>query len=975
MRSVALAPILAICLQFVSLVQTHGAEPQDHWAFRVPHRPALPRVQSQPWSRNGIDYFVLARLEKEKLQPSPEADKATLFRRVSLDLTGLPPTPSELDAFLSDNSPKAYEKIVDRLLASSRFGERMAILWLDAARYADTSGYQTDGERYMWRWRDWVIDAFNQNMPFDQFTIEQIAGDLLPGATLDQRIATGFNRNHRGNSEGGIIAEEYAVEYVVDRVDTTCTVWLGLTMGCARCHDHKYDPFTQKEYYQLFAFFNNVPEKGRAIKLGNSPPVIKAPTPAQVKTMQILEDELATAERQFRALEPEILSAQANWERSLVAQLATAPAATDGTERVQGDLQLFVADWTVSDSLTAHFPLDGLLLATNHVSGSNAPAAIKFAAGDAAFAPGKLGQAAAFDGQRFVDAGKAGDFGFLDKFSFTAWIFPQGSHAGAILSRTGESPESDGYSLCLTNGRVQLNLVKRWLDDALRVETEMPLTPNAWHHVAATYDGSRVADGIRIYVDGKPEKLKVNLDELNQSFKTSEPFRIGSGGGPEIRFRGLIDDVRIYDRVLMAQEAAIVATANSIAEILSLPPERRGASQALKLRSCFLDKHAPAPILDAKAKLADSRKRRDEFAEGLPTLMVMEEMQTPRDTFVLVRGQYDKPGEHVRMGVPNALRLPVQGDSTNRLALARWLVDSSNPLTARVAINQYWQMLFGTGLVKTVEDFGTRGELPSHPELMDWLATEFMRTGWNVKAMLKLIVMSATYRQSSKVTPSLLQKDPDNRWLARGPRFRLSADAIRDQAFAISGLLVEKLGGPSVKPYQPAGLWKELSGTDYVPDKGEKLYRRSLYTFWKRTSPPPTMTSFDAAGREACSVRQSRTSTPLQALDMMNDTAFLEAARAFAQRIMLEGGVAADERLAYAFRLATARRPGQHEQRILLDAFRDHLEHFGKHPERAVQFVSVGELPKNDSLPAAELAAYASVASLILNLDETVTKQ
>jgi len=1050
------APLLGLCLLFAVVRQTDSDPAQEHWAFRPPQRPPLPAVQNPNWPHNSIDSFVLARLEKENLRPSPEADKPTLLRRVSLDLTGLPPTPAELDAFLADLSPNAYEKVVGRVLASSRFGERMAILWLDAARYADTSGYQTDGERHMWRWRDWVVDAFNHNVPFDQFTIEQIAGDLLPNPTLEQRIATGFNRNHRGNSEGGIVPEEYAVEYVVDRVDTTCTVWLGLTMGCARCHDHKYDPFTQKEYYQLFALFNNVPEKGRAVKLGNSPPFIKAPTTEQAKHLRRLEEERAKAECRFDALEPEIVRAQAAWEKPLLAQLLAVVEGREVPELAEGEGKLLALAWTVSAGLTAHFPLDGVSIRTNAAatgasshepqggaslspasrsgrvqsSSSGSPgrtrpttfreqgsqtkealhepgheAALTFIGSEPAFAPGKFGQATIFNGERFVEAGKAGDFGFLDKFSFAAWIFPDLQNAGAILSRTAEISESDGYTLCVTNGRVQLNLVKRWLDDALRVETEAAVEPKAWHHVAATYDGSRVPEGVRIYVDGKLAKLRVNLDELNQSFKTSEPFRIGTGGGPETRFRGLIHDVRVYDRVLTADDAAILATAESIPEILLIPAERRSASQALKLRSCFLDKHAPPHIREATLELAQTRKQRDEFSENLPTTMVMEEMSVPRDTFVLVRGQYDKPGDRVRADLPKALHpagrarrgeplhalgarpdrlagdglaLPdagAEGAPMNRLALARWLVDPSNPLTARVAVNQYWQMFFGAGLVKTAEDFGTRGALPSHPELLDWLATEFVRTGWNVKAMLKLMVMSATYRQSSKITPSVLQRDPDNRWLARGPRFRLSADAIRDQALAVSGLLVEKLGGPSVRPYQPAGLWKELSGTDYVPDKGENLHRRSLYTFWKRTIPPPTMTSFDAAGREACSVRQSRTSTPLQALDLMNDLAFVEAARALGQRILREGGPTPEARLHYAFRLATARPPTRAESGILLEAFRDHLDHFRKHPQSAVEFVKAGEFPETDASAATELAAYASVASLILNLDETVTKQ
>lgn len=955
----------------------------QHWSFRRIVRPPFPSVKQSQWPRNGIDYFVLAKLEKENLSPSQEADRTALIRRVTLDLTGLPPIPREVDAFLSDDSPQAFEEVVDRLLASPRFGERMAFLWLDAARYADTSGYQSDGERYMWRWRDWVIDAFNANMPFDEFTIEQIAGDILPNATLAQKIATGFNRNHRGNAEGGIIPEEYAVEYVVDRVDTTCTVWLGMTMGCARCHDHKYDPFTQKEFYQLFAFFNNVPEKGRAVKLGNSPPMMAAPTLREERALAAIDKELAAAESRVRMLEPKIGREQIAWEKAAIADAAKAtnsngelPASDDSGNSASGV-------WSVGEGLVAHFPLDGILddkAAHREASGKERTSrklngVARWVEGEPLFAPGKIGSSAEFDGRRFIEAGSVGDFGFLDEFTLTAWIFPESENAGAIVSRTPERPEADGYSLCLTNGRIQLNLVKRWLDDALRVETGTDLTVRQWHHVVVSYDGSRVAEGIKIYVDGESAKIKTNLDELNQSFKTSEPFRIGSGGGPLTRFHGKIDEVRIFDRVLDATEAGILATAEGISTILKTPIERRSNWQLLKLREFFLETSAPESVQEPRAEVKKLRKLKTELTKELPNTMVMAEMPTPRDTFILIRGQYDKPGEKVRADVPAILPRIPRDAGRNRLSFAHWLVDASNPLTARVAVNHYWQMYFGTGLVKTAEDFGIRGERPSHPELLDWLAAEFMATGWNVKAMQKLIVMSSAYRQSSKGTPLLLRRDPENRFLARGPRMRLSAEMVRDQALAISGLLVEHLGGPSVKPYQPKGLWKELSGEDYQPDHGENLYRRSLYTFWKRTIPPPTMITFDAAGREACSVGQTRTTTPLQALDLMNDVTFVEAARVLAQRIMTEGGASVNDRVAFGFRLATSRSPSSVELKILQENLLVHLSYYRDHVEEAIRFTSVGETPRLKNIAVEELAAYTSVASLILNLDETISKQ
>jgi hypothetical protein len=936
-----------------------GAKWQKHWAFIPPARPALPHSKNASWARNPIDIFILDRLEREGLRPALEADKATLLRRVTLDLTGLPPTAAEVDAFLADRSPSAYEKVVDRLLASPRYGERMAVRWLDAARYADTNGYQTDGPRTMWRWRDWVIAAYNRNMPFDQFTIEQLAGDMLPRPTLDQRIATGFNRNHRGNAEGGIIPEEYAVEYVVDRVDTTATVWLGLTMGCARCHDHKYDPILQKEFYQVYAYFNNVSERGKAIKFGNSPPFIKAPTPEQQEQRGQLERQLAAAEADFARRGPELAAAQAQWEKSLA------------LAREEGDARKARAtDWVPSRRLVAHYPLDG---DTADRTGHQRTSA-KFEEGAAAYAAGPRGKAADFDGKRFLDAGNVGNFGFQDKFSLAAWVYPRSVQAGVVLSRMAETDRAEGYHVRFQGGKLQVNLVKRWLDDALRVETERSLSSGCWYHLMVTYDGSRTAQGIRVYIDGRPHKIKVLLDDLNQSFKTSQPLRIGSGGGPQGRLRGLVADVRIYDDRLSAEEVELVAARETIRAIVAIPAEQRTAGQARKLRAYFLEQHAPRTIREAHRPVLALRDRKAKLLASFPTTMVMEEMPKPRDTFVLIRGQYDKPGEKVTPGVPKTLSSLPRGVKNDRLGFARWLMDPANPLTARVAVNRYWQMYFGTGLVKTAEDFGSQGEWPSHPELVDWLATEFMRTGWDVKRMQRLIVTSATYRQSSRVTRDLLQRDPDNRFLARGPRLRLSAEMIRDQVLAVSGLLVERIGGPSVKPYQPPGLWRELADAVYHQDHGPALYRRSLYTFWKRTVAPPAMVAFDAAGREACTVRKARTNTPLQALTLMNDVTFIEAARVLAQRIMNEGDLTPEERLALAFRLATGRAPQPAELKILRAGFHKHLAHYRRDKAAARKLVSAGEAPRDERLDVSELAAYTTVATLILNLDEVITK-
>jgi hypothetical protein len=894
-----------------------GAKWEKHWSFIPPKRTAPPAIAKPELARNPIDNFVRARLETMGIEPSPEAERAILIRRVSLDLTGIPPTPAEVDAFLADKSPNAYEKVVDRLLASPRYGERMAAWWLEAARYADTNGYQTDGERSMWRWRDWVIGAFNRNMRYDEFTIEQLAGDMLPNATLDQKIASGFNRNHRGNGEGGIVPEEYAVEYVVDRVDTTSTVWLGLTVGCARCHDHKYDPILQKEFYKFYAYFNSIPERGMAFKYGNSPPFIAAPTPDEQAQQRQLDAKVTAATEAFGRVD--VAKAQRNWEKSI-----------DRSANL---------DWSMTEDLVAQHGLEKL------------------------------------DGKSFANAGDVANFGFYDKFTLAAWVNPSEPN-GAIVTRTQDIDQGSGFGLYLKDGKVAATMVLRWLDDGARVSTEATLPLNEWSHVALTYDGSRLASGIKIYINGRQQKLNVALDVLNQTFAVKEPLRIGGGGGPENRFHGSIDEVRIFNAALTLGQAAVLATRDSISAIAAIDASKRSPAQADKIRLCFLDRYSPMEIQQAWRQLSGLRRERQRLVESFPTVMVMQEMKQPRDAFVLARGAYDKPGEKVSRGVPAVLPPLPSGAPNNRLGLARWIVDPSNPLTARVLVNRLWQMYFGVGIVKTVGDFGSQGEWPTHPELLDWLATEFMRTGWDMKAIVKTIVTSATYRQSSVESEELKQKDPENRLMARGPRFRMPAEMVRDQALAISGLLVEKVGGPSVKPYQPVGLWKELSGgADYPQGKGDDLYRRSLYTFWKRAVPPPEMTTFDSSGHETCTVMENRTNTPLQALTLMNDVTYLEAARRIGERMMTEGGATPKARIGFAYRLATARTPAPKMSEALLDAFQGSLDRYQTHPEAAQKFVHAGESPVNENLNVSELAAYSTVASLLLNMDEAVTKQ
>lgn len=863
-----------------------GADWKPHWSFVAPSRPAAPSVSRPDWVRNPIDAFILARLDAEGLEPSPPAEPRTLARRIHLDVTGLPPSPEEVDRFLD----RPVEESIDQLLRSPAHGEKLAYRWLDAARYADTSGYQSDGWRDMWRWRDWVIEAYRSNLPFDRFTIEQLAGDLLPGATPDQVVATGFNRNHRGNGEGGIVPEEFQVEYVVDRVDTTFAVWQGLTLGCARCHNHKYDPLSQEDYYRVFAAFNRVPEHGRARKEGNSEPSVVAPTGEQAAILAALRDDEARAREAFEAASATVR----DWP-------ARAPAG-----------------WVIPD---------GLLLRLK---------------GDAE-----------------VAAGAAPEFGYFDAFSFGAWVLAAPGDSGTILSKMVPEEEGAGISLHLAaTGRVEVNLVSRWLDDSLRVESAESLPTGRWTQVLVTYDGRPRSEGVRILIDGKPVAHRVNHDFLNQTFAQPEqPLRVGKGMSA---FTGGIREAIVYGRALDPEEGAALAAADDA---------------PVRVRLFGLTEGGPAPLREAYDRWVGARRAVASYERELPTVMVMSDAM-PRATRILARGQYDRPGgEPVEPGAPAALPPWAAGSPANRLGLARWLVSGENPLTARVIANRLWQDLFGTGLVATAEDFGVQGERPSHPELLDWLAVEFVESGWDLRHLLALMLGSSTYRQSSRVSPGGLARDPGNRLLARGPRFRLPAEGIRDQALAVSGLLSRRIGGPSVRPPQPDDLWRDVaSDMDYLPSEGEGRYRRSLYTFWKRTVPPPMMVTFDASAREACDVGLRRTNTPLQALNLMNDVTFVEAARALAGRALRDGGDG-PEVLSRLFRLALARDPLPDEARILLASLAAYRERYDDDGEAARALAGVGEPPPAGGLRPSERAAWTLVASTLLNLDECVTKE
>jgi len=924
-----------------------GAQFQKHWSLIAPKQESFPAVKNLPWCKNEIDRFVLARLEKEKLAPSSPTEKTTLLRRVAFDLTGLPPTLQELDNFLADSSDAAYEKAVDRLLKSTAYGEHRARYWLDAARYADTTGYFTDDERQMWQWRDWVISAFNRNMPFDQFTIEQLAGDLLPKPTQSQLIATGFNRNHMTTIETGVIDEEYRVEYVVNRVETTSTVWLGLTMGCARCHDHKFDPISQKEFYEFFAFFNNVAETGNSGRKGNALPILNVPTPKYTEKLNLLKQQSADAQQKIKTLEPELQKSQSAWEQTAVDQLP----------------QL------VNDGLVMHFPFD---TNGNDESGNRNHAK---PTGKTTFETGWIGSAAKFDGDTVFESTTAPDFDRQDSFSFGGWMKPASGGPVCLLSKNDDVNSLRGFDLMLRKGKLVVHFINKWNSNAIQVVSAASIRTGRWQHVMVTYDGSSKASGVTVYLDGAPQAVGVKYDNLTATIKTDQPFRLGRRS-TSAAYKGELDDVRIYRRTLSPQDVSDLYTQQMLSGILNTPEKQRGQNQIEALRSYYLSHVAPENFRSAYRISTELKNKTSALARRQPSTMVMQENLKPRDTFILSRGQYDQPGEKVASGVPRSLPGMEKNSPRNRLGLAKWLVDRGHPLTARVTVNRIWQQIFGNGLVKSSEDFGSQGDWPSHPALLDWLAVEFMDTGWDMKRLLKTIVMSNTYQQSSRTLAALRERDPENRLLARGPRFRLDAEVVRDSSLKISGLLVNKIGGPSVKPYQPAGLWAAVSydgDAVYQQGKQDELYRRSFYTYWKRQSPPPSLMAFDAPTRETCTVKRPRTNTPLQALVLMNDPTYIEAARVMAQKVILSTENDR-KRIQRAFRLATGRLPDAEETKVLQRILDQQLDRYRKQPASAKRLLAVGESDRQKSIDASHHAAWTVVCSLILNLDETVTK-
>ena len=936
----------------------------QHWAYQRLVRPTLPRDVTPGWAINPIDRFTSRRMREYGLIPSSSANRATQIRRLTLGLTGLPPTLNEIDYFLNDASPLAYQALVERLLASPRFGERMATPWLDLARYADTHGYHMDAHREMSAWRDWVIDALNANMPFNQFTIEQIAGDLLPEATDAQVIASGFNRNNMVNFENGALADEYLTEYAVDRTVTTSTVWLGQTMQCARCHDHKYDPFTQRDFYQLLAFFNQVPEQGIDGDRGNAAPFVSAPSSEQRARADRLRQRLADADRSLRQREANCEADLISWQQSL--------ANEEAPQQPPSDMRLYLPLDEVTDGTTLE-----------RVRGERASVQ-----GPTYLPKTKFERGLLFGGETFIEfdtnplptTANHGPLSFAADESFTVsgWIYPTTDDRMTLLAKRNAAPMQRGYSIGLEDTHVTVVLANDQTKSRIEVRTLEPIARSEWQHLTVTYDGSRRAGGLRVFIDGDARPYEVIHNDLQGATTTATPLRIG-GGPANAPFRGVVDDLRIYARPLTATEVGLLAGGNPIGEILAVATSDRSPHQQEALRSYYLRHHDRTfqRLVTQRNTVARALK---ELEQAIPTSMVMRDSPTVRPTHILTNGMYDARGERVEPNTPATFfPLPTDGPR-NRLGFARWLVDPRHPLTARVAVNRIWQLHFGSGLVRTPEDFGTRGERPSHPRLLDWLASELISSGWDTKHIHRLIVTSATYRQSSQIGPEQWRVDPTNRWLARGPRGRLSAEMIRDQALAISGLLHEQLGGPSVFPYQPAGLWKELSYDSnefsaqvYEVDHGANLYRRSLYTFWKRSAPSPALATLGAPNREVCVTRRSPTNTPLEALTLMNETALVEASRKLAERVLTLQDTTDDQRLAWAFRCTTGRLPSRTETETLKRTLIRQRQIYGQDEEAARRLTKVGDSAWNHSLDPSELAAWTLVSNLLLCLDETIT--
>ncbi|NAS12876.1 DUF1553 domain-containing protein [Poritiphilus flavus] len=945
-----------------------GAEYKDHWAFTPPEKRSIPEVESEASLVNPIDHFILSRLESEGLGFSQEADKETLLRRVSFDLTGLPPSLDEIEDFLNDDSESAYEKVVDRLLASPHYGEQRAVDWLDVSRYADTHGYTVDRYRDVSAWRDWVISSFNSNMPYDTFLQWQLAGDMMEDPTHEQILATTFNRLHPQNMEGGIVDEEFRVAYVSDRTDVLGEGLMGITMACAKCHDHKYDPISQKNYYELYSFFNNVNESGQISWDFSMPvPSLLLPTKEQEDFLAYINKLVDQDENALELARKEDENLAKKW--------------------LTNQEYKNIDPKALPEKLVIHYDFDQFKLFNKLNPAQKGRMRTQFTENEKShFTEGYSGKGLQMDGDVWLDLDKLGIYRRNEPFSIGIRIYvPKDLENGVIFHKMVGTRLYNyrGYHLNLKDNKIEMLLAHVWPDNALVEETLEDIPKEQWVQLTMTYDGSSRADGLKLYLNGEPMKTRVVIDNLYKDiiFNDYEGSPLDNPEEPGLqigaRWRGkgiggaIVDDLLVFQKSLSPTEVMQISDPGGLSGILKKPYEDLSEDEQKGLMEYFWSTRSQK-FRKSIASLKKTRGVQVDSMDRVKEIMVMKEMEKPRESFVLDRGQYDVYGEQVFPSTPERIFAFPDSLPKNRLGLAKWLVSKDHPLTARVAVNRYWQRMFGTGIVKTAEDFGNQGELPSHPELLDWLALEFMNSGWDVKALHKLMVMSRTYRQSSLSTEELLERDKENRLLARGPSKRLSGEMLRDNVLAASGLLNKTLGGESVRPYQPEGLWK-INGAEYEQDKGENLYRRSMYTIWKRSVPHPTIATFDAPDRSICTVRRQETNTPLQALVLLNDPTYIEAARVLGKK--MSDFQQTEEGIAKAFKLLTGRAIRAGEQELLSELQKEEYDKFKSNPRKSLGWLNSGAFRISAGDDTALIAANAVVASAIMNLDAMITKR
>lgn len=951
-----------------------GAEYKEHWSFVAPEKEKSPRVKEKNWAKQPFDKFIQQKVEKAGIPLASEAPKEALLRRISLDLTGLPPSPAEIDAFLANESPNAYEQEIDRLMASPHFGERLGVEWLDVARYADTHGYQDDGMRNTWPWRDWVIRKFNENMPYDQFLVEQLAGDLLPNPTRDQLLATCFNRNHPQSQEGGVVDEEYRVEYVVDRTNTFGKALMGLTVECAQCHDHKYDPISQEEYYSLYAYFNNNNDAGIVPYNGEAAPTVMLPTPKE-------EAKLDSIRQAMEPYQEGIVSEK--YKEDLGKWLEQKQPKIKTSYGLVADFSFETAPKVPNsiinlDNRKNRRKSKGTTTAYVNKTKRKADAAVF---GDSDQKPllveGKEGKGVQFIGDAGIRFNRDLDFDRHQPFSVSIWVKPlKAGEKGPIFNNTNGDFEGYRGWICKLNedGTLSFQLNHVWPDNCIDYVTLDTLEVNKWTHIAMSYDGGSYAKGLRFYINGKTPKHKLLKDNLNKSLLhgvkgsnwSNFPFILGKEKERSIE-NIVMDELRVFDREL--SEIEVLKLYNPALEITP--------SQEQWLEYYVLsgqNKNFNKNLKD----LTNLRKIENLVATDVLEVMIMHDRDEVRPTFILDRGMYDAPTEEVEAATPAVLPRMPEDYPQNRLGLAQWLVSGDHPLTARVAVNRFWYMLFGRGLVATQGDFGSQGNLPTHPELLDWLAADFVENGWDIKAFFKQIMMSSTYRQSSIASDEARGSDPNNKLYSHFPAHRLSAELIRDHALASSGLLSDSIGGPSSYPYQPDGIWAALAtrnATKYEQGEGEDLYRRSMYTVWKRSSPPPSMMNFDAPDRYYCVVSRQKTATPLQSLVLMNDPQFIEASKMMASRAVKEGGADVEDRIDFMYKCLIGRGAKEQEKSIMQELYQEELTAFQEDEKRAESLLGIGEADVDPELDTLELAAHTILASTIMNFDEFVMKR